>query len=244
MPEHWKLDREDRPLLVQLLFRLLCVIAHGHTDIECLWAICSTGEPEFIIQKDRLTARISTITVVAGLLLSVTTAFITTVPPVPQVINYTERGPFLCLLLSFGLNLGGLVVGSALLWAIAKAKIQWFCNVMMGSASRVFWTQVMMAYPFGAIGLATVLEAFGLIAAAIASKDPLVCFGSLVLLFFPTSLALIFLWIHRPWIKNETRNLFRRRRGQLQQSTDSITQQVDPYQRCCGIGARLESSMV
>jgi len=68
IPNHWKID-EDRPLLLRLLFRLLCVIACGHTDIECLWAVCCMGESEFTSQKDRLITRTSTITVVVKLAL-------------------------------------------------------------------------------------------------------------------------------------------------------------------------------
>ncbi|KAF7798522.1 hypothetical protein EIP86_009743 [Pleurotus ostreatoroseus] len=53
-------------------------------------------------------------------------AFITTTPPVGSVIDYNIRGPYVLLFVSFGATLGGLIVGSAVIYVITKAERKWF----------------------------------------------------------------------------------------------------------------------
>ena len=65
----------------------------------------------------------------AGLLLSATASFATTTPPVGSVLNYNTRGSYICLLLAFGLTLGGLIVGSTMLFVMSKCTASWFCEV-------------------------------------------------------------------------------------------------------------------
>ena len=45
------------------------------------------------------------------------------------MLNYNAREPYMCLLLAFGLTLGGLIVGSALLFGLAKCSSSYFRDV-------------------------------------------------------------------------------------------------------------------
>ena len=56
-------------------------------------------------------------------------AFVTTPPPVPPVLDYNARGTYMFLLLSFGLNLGGVIVGSAIIYVQPKADRTCFLQV-------------------------------------------------------------------------------------------------------------------
>ena len=65
----------------------------------------------------------------AGLLLGSIASFATSDPPVLSMLNYNAREPYMCLLLAFGLTLGGLIVGSALLFGLAKCSASYFRDV-------------------------------------------------------------------------------------------------------------------
>lgn len=58
-----------------------------------------------------------------------TAAFITTTPPLAASLNYNERGPYICLLLSFGLTLGSLIVGSAMMYTLPMCAAKWWREV-------------------------------------------------------------------------------------------------------------------
>lgn len=65
----------------------------------------------------------------AGLLLGTTSAFITTVPPLVNVVNYNNRGSYILLCASYRWTLGGLVVGSTIVYIGYHAKREWFWKV-------------------------------------------------------------------------------------------------------------------
>ena len=66
----------------------------------------------------------------AGLILSSTAALVTTVPPRADIIAYTEFGSYVLLFLSLGVSLGGLIVGSAIIYITSGSlTIRWFCEV-------------------------------------------------------------------------------------------------------------------
>lgn len=66
------------------------------------------------------------------MLLSATAAFITTTPPLVDILNYNKRGTYLCLLISFALSLGTLIVGSAIMFVVSKCDRKWFLEVRSG----------------------------------------------------------------------------------------------------------------
>jgi hypothetical protein len=70
MPYHWKNDFEHswgwlRPLL-KLAFTVLVVIAFGQDSLKRKWELTQEGEEGFAPEKDRIAARITTITVVVS----------------------------------------------------------------------------------------------------------------------------------------------------------------------------------
>lgn len=61
----------------------------------------------------------------ASLLLTTTAVFITTPPPSVSIVDYTLRGPYICMLLSFGLLIGGIMVASICVLITRKARADW-----------------------------------------------------------------------------------------------------------------------
>ena len=56
-------------------------------------------------------------------------AFVTTTPPLTATLNYNEEGPYLCLMVSFALALGTLIVGSSIMFVVSKCEADWFKKV-------------------------------------------------------------------------------------------------------------------
>ncbi|OBZ71094.1 hypothetical protein A0H81_08774 [Grifola frondosa] len=208
MPSHWNFEFKGAPQLLRFIlqsaFQLLCVISLGHADLQRAWIACTTDDKTWTEQKDRLWDRISTITIIGGLLLGATAAFATTVPPMADILNYTERGPYMCIFCSFGLTFGSLIVGSAILFVMPKCTADWFRTTLMGSRSNICCTLVLIAYPFICMGVSTIIGAFGLLVAAWISQDRLVKFGVAWILILPASLILVFAWTQRPLRKGFT----------------------------------------
>ncbi|TFY56364.1 hypothetical protein EVG20_g8953 [Dentipellis fragilis] len=164
MPLWWRLEfKAVAPLdgVFEIWFEILCIISIGHANLEDLWIVCNSDDDTWASNRGLLWNRINTITIVAGLLLGATSAFATTMPPTAGLLNYTERGPYRCILLSFALTLGALVVSSATLFVMTNCPAKWFCETLMGSRSRVCCTLIIIAYPFVIIGISTVVLAFG-----------------------------------------------------------------------------------
>lgn len=148
MPPHWHAPRG--PGMFRFLFVLLCIIAVGQPDLEELWEGCRHDSNAFRAQMARLTDPLTTVIVVvgasstllfrrrhrrvdwpsqAGLVLSSISAFVTTVTPLPGLFNYTTRGIYILFVLAFGLSLGGVVVGSAVIYVTSKVRHTWFLKV-------------------------------------------------------------------------------------------------------------------
>ncbi|KAI0685151.1 hypothetical protein BC835DRAFT_546441 [Cytidiella melzeri] len=113
MLAHWKGQNPEawpwlRPIL-ESAFTALVMISFGRASLEYAWRMAQLGGADFESSKDLVCRRISTVTVVAGFLVSFLATLITTIPPVASIISYTERGPYLCLSASFGALLGVLI---------------------------------------------------------------------------------------------------------------------------------------
>lgn len=200
MPDHWKVEFQvvfPLSTILKFAFMTLCTISLGHNDLEGMWDICLGHEEIWTESKDRVLNRISTITVVAGLLLGSIASFATSDPPVRSMLNYNAREPYMCLLLAFGLTLGGLIVGSALLFGLAKCSASYFRDTLMGTRSSICCTLTLLAYPFVCIGVATSIGATGLFVAAWNSKDRLFRIGFVFVLLIPVSLVFVFAWTQR-----------------------------------------------
>lgn len=70
----------------------------------------------------------------ASLLLATSAVFLTTPPPRESIINYTLRGPYTCVLVSFGLLLGGIIVASVCILVLTVARPYWSEKVCTFSA--------------------------------------------------------------------------------------------------------------
>ena len=75
MPAHWTFVFESEspgPLLsiiepvLNVTFKSLCLISLGHPNLLEIWRICRGREEIWLSTKDRLSARISTITVIVS----------------------------------------------------------------------------------------------------------------------------------------------------------------------------------
>ena len=71
----------------------------------------------------------STVLTQVGLLATAMTAFCTTVAPVDSILPYTGRKPYVLLIISVGLCIGGLVAGGTMVCAIYVATDKWFREV-------------------------------------------------------------------------------------------------------------------
>ena len=65
----------------------------------------------------------------AGLLLASNAALVTTAPPEQGILDYTIRAPYLCLWASFGILLGGIIVGAADVYVLATSYPGWVHQV-------------------------------------------------------------------------------------------------------------------
>ncbi|KAJ7249575.1 hypothetical protein C8J57DRAFT_1079453 [Mycena rebaudengoi] len=83
-------------------------------------------------------------------------------PPRTSMVNYTLRGPYICMLGSFGLLIGGIIVASVCVLVSGKARPYWSEQVLYANRFHVYSTLIMLPYPFFSIGAAAILLAFGM----------------------------------------------------------------------------------
>ncbi|KAE9396214.1 hypothetical protein BT96DRAFT_1021485 [Gymnopus androsaceus JB14] len=191
VPRHWKPPGHR---IGKIAFNALCLMSFGHAGLDSVWAaimLWEEGDESAWAEGIQQTLdRLTNINVVASLLLSTCAAFITTPPPNPAMVNYTLRGPYLCILGSFALLIGGIIVCSASLLVTGKARPYWAKEVLYANRFHVYCTLAMLSYPFVSIGIATLLLAFGLLSAVWSAQDR----GSacVIVLILPISMAVLF----------------------------------------------------
>ncbi|KAF5311932.1 hypothetical protein D9619_002311 [Psilocybe cf. subviscida] len=103
LPSHWKPPSGDGPLglIKTLVFRVLCICAYGQPRLDFMWAsikLAEEGDEDVWIDgRKRTSEQQNNILVLAGLLLATSSVFITTLPPNPTFLDWTRRGPYLCI---------------------------------------------------------------------------------------------------------------------------------------------------
>ncbi|KAJ7108490.1 hypothetical protein C8R44DRAFT_636471, partial [Mycena epipterygia] len=97
----------------------------------------------------------------ASLLLATSAVFIMTVPPRPGMVNYTLRGLYICMLGSFGLLIGAIIIAAVSFLIMSRVRPSWAERVMYGNRFHVYCTLITLSYPFFSIGVGTLLLAFG-----------------------------------------------------------------------------------
>ncbi|KAF7373747.1 hypothetical protein MSAN_00586200 [Mycena sanguinolenta] len=198
MPRHWEDPELNRPFgrLNRIVFNLLCLTSIGHTGLKRVWgAIKLEQEGDDSVWSggiERICDRLNNMLLVAGLLLTTSAAFITTTPPRASTVNYTLRGPYICILGSFGLLIGGIIVASVCVLVLGKIRPYWCETVLYGNRFNVYSTMILISYPLFAIGLAAVLLAFGALTAVWCAEDPGVQRAAVLLLCLPIAMAILF----------------------------------------------------
>ncbi|KAJ3553420.1 hypothetical protein NM688_g3623 [Phlebia brevispora] len=198
MPAHWNLKSIRCPP-IQFCLKALCAIALGRPNLEYIWETFRTEEG-FHARRRELNDRVSNVNFVAGLLLASEAAFVSTNSPLSSVINYNLRGAYILLLVSFGVTLGGLVVGAAVGYICTCADQGWLENTLIQSRLRIFCALVILGYPFLSIGASTACLAFALLVAAWNSNDPIVKYGAAILLLLPSCMSPLFIYTQLPWL--------------------------------------------
>ncbi|TCD71456.1 hypothetical protein EIP91_010162 [Steccherinum ochraceum] len=179
MPDHWKCKfAYPRPIaiIMELGFTGLCLLSFGSSDLDELWSIMARAEQDkelFTAYKDRVSSRVSVITIVAGLILSTTAAFATTDPPRPRLLDYTQTGAYLCILSSLGIIVGGVIVGSISIFVMTQCTARWCMRTLLSTP---------MLY-----GIAINL-------AAMHAESALPKLGAAVFFIAPFSVAFAFAW--------------------------------------------------
>ncbi|KAJ7145581.1 hypothetical protein C8R44DRAFT_599115 [Mycena epipterygia] len=167
-PSHWRAPRLSQPFgrLRRIVFNMLCVTSFGHAGLDPIWAaIRLEEEGEESVWFDGINQtcdRLNNMLVVASLLLATSAVFITTAPPRESIVNYTLRGPYICMLGPFGLLIGGIVVASVCLLVSSKARPYWSEQVLYADCFHVYCTLIMLSYPFFSIGAGALFLAFGM----------------------------------------------------------------------------------
>ncbi|KAF9060663.1 hypothetical protein BDP27DRAFT_1236425 [Rhodocollybia butyracea] len=201
LPEHMKLDNwSDIPFplnkILEIMLKTCCQLIYGHVDLEEAWRVCinDTDEQKWIVFEKRYSDRIGQLNIIGGLIFTGLATWITTAPPLANTLNYNERGSYICLLVAFGGTWGGIVVGSAIMYGSSMIESTVVLKTLMSTRSRVFWTLVMLAYPFFAMGVATAFGILGFLLATWRSPDKLVNTAGTLLFAFPMTMLFAFLW--------------------------------------------------
>jgi hypothetical protein len=159
IPPHW---HPPNPVgkfgrLWWTLFNILCVTSFGHAGLQPVWASMKLEQEgddsvwDYGVRQtcDRLNnmllvvrlnnlekVSIHLIHIQASLLLATSAAFVTTDPPRASIVNYTMRGPYICLLGAFGLLIGGIVVASVAVLVISKIDTRWAEKVCLAFCAQ------------------------------------------------------------------------------------------------------------
>ncbi|KAI0032638.1 hypothetical protein K488DRAFT_85680 [Vararia minispora EC-137] len=198
--------RQPFRAIIEKTFAFLCLVAYGEKDLHDIWEVAhrdTCSRTEWLEQIKPLTDRLATICILAGLLVSTTAAFITTTPPVPSMFDYTVEGIYGCLLCSFAIILGGLAVGTIILFIMTKCDQDWFRQMHLSSRSRIICLTVILAYPFISIMAGIVLGALSLCVAILITASTAFRVISVLVAGGPFAMLCLFLWMQVP---NQTRH--------------------------------------
>ncbi|KJA16315.1 hypothetical protein HYPSUDRAFT_112377, partial [Hypholoma sublateritium FD-334 SS-4] len=140
--------------------------AYGQSNLDSLWATIKLdsmeGHPKAWREGQlRMTNQLNNVLVVAGLLLATSAVFLTTEPPDTFKLDYTHRGPYLCIYIAFGLLIGAIIVTSVWILVTEKITATRTENVLYGDTLHLYCTLILIAYPSVTISISMLLLAFG-----------------------------------------------------------------------------------
>ncbi|KAJ7872886.1 hypothetical protein B0H14DRAFT_3438723 [Mycena olivaceomarginata] len=78
----------------------------------------------------------SQLNIVGGLIFTSLSAWAMTEPPLKHLLDYNQRGLYVCLIISFGGTWGGIIVGSALVYGTLMTDTKWYREMLMASHSQ------------------------------------------------------------------------------------------------------------
>ncbi|KAF8662790.1 hypothetical protein AX16_001074 [Volvariella volvacea WC 439] len=137
MPDFWQATYYTRKhsgsfiwRLESIVFTTLAITTFGTKTLQPVWDVVRPGNEEgFIGYKNRLQNQTQNMNIVSGLLLATNAVFLTTVPPRPDLSDYTTIAPYVCMLASFAMTMGSLLAGSSLLFVMNHSTAEWFREV-------------------------------------------------------------------------------------------------------------------
>ena len=167
LPPHWRGEFSApewcQPVLKKV-FSTLCMIAVGNRTLWNKWKALWSEEEVFMKNKELISNRIAMTSVVvrraptelsapsthgctlthvareqASLLLASNAALVTTDPPEAGILNYTIRGPYVCLWTSFGILLGGIIIAATDVYALATCYPEWVVQVRPRATEYYAW---------------------------------------------------------------------------------------------------------
>ncbi|KAF7344067.1 hypothetical protein MVEN_01696300 [Mycena venus] len=198
-PLHWHKPQPSKPFgrLRQMVFSFLCLASLGLDSLDPIWAAIRLeeegDESVWYTGIDHTCDRLNNMLVVASLLLATTAVFITTPPPRVSIVDYTLRGPYICMLVSFGLLIGGIMAASVCVLITRKARPDWSERVLYAGRFHVYCTLVTLSYPFLSIGTAALFLSFGVLTAVWCTQDLGIHVTALILLFIlPVAVGVMF----------------------------------------------------
>ncbi|KAJ3537693.1 hypothetical protein NM688_g6641 [Phlebia brevispora] len=181
MPEHW--DTPEKPLQ-KALFSLLCVGALGQYSMEKFWEACQDDET-YKHRKEGVMNRLQNISVVASLLLAALSVTLTTPPPLPHLLDYTQPVPYIFLCNAFSATLTVIIFSSAILYSMTEMRRIWFVESFAKTRSNVYAFLVLLSFPYAQIGLALGSAVLGLLIAALSSQDTLLRVDAAIFIAVP-----------------------------------------------------------
>ncbi|KIJ65657.1 hypothetical protein HYDPIDRAFT_27651 [Hydnomerulius pinastri MD-312] len=125
MPPHWQLPEST---VGAFLFRALCLLSVSRPSLDYHWQ-SKVNEQLWQEHKTLVNNRLNNSNVVGGLILTSSAVFLTTMPPLPQMLPYTSTAPYLFAITSFAHALGGILTGTAVVVVYDSCDRVWARDV-------------------------------------------------------------------------------------------------------------------
>ncbi|KAF8206711.1 hypothetical protein K438DRAFT_2013838 [Mycena galopus ATCC 62051] len=181
MPAHWgsefQASRKWIKLLLCFAWSYMCAVAMGQTTLEAAWSSIQTSEAAFQEYIGKLAARISNISILAGLFMASIMTLLTTTPRQPASA-------------SFSILIGSLVCGLLAQYRMSTGCTRAWVVRELRTRPRMWMMLLILGYPTIEFFWATVALMASLLVAQLASHDHVMMFIGIVSNFIPLLLYL------------------------------------------------------
>ncbi|KAH7105925.1 hypothetical protein BKA62DRAFT_688386 [Auriculariales sp. MPI-PUGE-AT-0066] len=201
-PYHWQCIFEKswpwtRPYLA-MIWGFFCSIAFGQSGLEEAWDRIRGSEAEFQEYINRANARVSNLTIVAGLFLGSVSTLLTAEPPMPEMFKFTIRSSYLLTGCCFGILLGGILCGFGVMHIMSTCTRQWVVECLCANRGRIWCMLILVSYPFISFFAALHCLIAGFLVTHMSSDDLIIKIGSIFLYIVPFSLYIPVFILSRP----------------------------------------------